>query len=269
MPRVPIETDKDPRIEPFCSVRERDLARTHDAFLAEGENVLGVLLEAPGFVLQACLFSEHKAESLAPRVLERFPDVPVYVAPQAVMDRIAGFPIHRGVLSLVARRGDADAPALLQPPGPRLVLGLVGLSNHDNVGGLFRTAVAFGADGILLDRGTCDPLYRKAVRVSVGGALRVPFARVETGDHMLELLKAHGFETYALSPAGSIDLHELEVGPRVALLLGAEGPGLPDHILQKTQTVRISMRPKGATFDSLNVTVAGSIALHALCKGSP
>jgi tRNA G18 (ribose-2'-O)-methylase SpoU len=227
-----------------------------------------VLLEAPAFELRACLFSSHKAETLAPRVLERFPDVPVYVAPQAVMDRIAGFPIHRGVLSLVARRSGDDAAGLLGAPGPRLVLGLVGLSNHDNVGGLFRSAAAFGADLVLLDQGTCDPLYRKAVRVSVGGALRVPFAKVPSGDHMLELLQAHGFETYALSPAGAVDLHALRVGPRVALLLGAEGPGLPQHLLRKTNTVRISMSPKGGAFDSLNVTVAGSIALHALRKGS-
>jgi tRNA G18 (ribose-2'-O)-methylase SpoU len=97
--------------------------------------------------------------------------VPAYVAPQDVLSAIAGFPIHRGVLAMGRREADASAGELLAGLGPgATVLGLVGLTNHDNVGGIFRNAAAFGADAVLLDQTSCDPLYRKAIRVSVGEA---------------------------------------------------------------------------------------------------
>src|SRR5438093_11274536 len=111
-------------------------------------------------------------------------DGPIYVASQEVMDAIVGFPIHRGILAL-GERGVELEPADVLARGD-LVVGLVGLTNHDNVGGLFRSAAAFGVSGMLLDETTCDPLYRKAIRVSVGGALIVPFARSPSAASMLD-----------------------------------------------------------------------------------
>jgi tRNA G18 (ribose-2'-O)-methylase SpoU len=182
----------------------------------------------------------------------------VYVAPQEVMDAVVGFHIHRGVLAIGDRGKDVGPEAVLARGD--LVLGLVGLTNHDNVGGLFRSAAAFGASGVLLDDATCDPLYRKAIRVSVGGALVVPFARCASADAMLDALAGAGFEPIALTPRGAESLDVLRTlrGKR-ALLLGTEGEGLPDSVIARARAVRIAM---GGTMDSLNVAVAGGIALH-------
>jgi tRNA G18 (ribose-2'-O)-methylase SpoU len=136
----------------------------------------------------------------------------------------------------------------------------VGLANHDNVGGLFRNAAAFGADGVLLDMESCDPLYRKAIRVSVGAALSVPFARLPV-DAMLDRLDAAAITPIALSPSGPVTLDDFEPPPRSALIVGAEGPGLPAEILSRCQTLRIGM---ATGWDSLNVATATGIALHHL-----
>ncbi len=192
-------------------------------------------------------------------------ELPVYVAPQPVMDQVVGFPIHRGVLA-VAERGPARSPAALLDglgPGPRQILVLSQLANHDNVGGIFRNAAAFGVDAVLLDETTCDPLYRKSIRVSVGGALVVPFAQAPIAE-ILHALGTRGFTVYGLSPRGAMDLRTLQAPPRYALVLGAEGPGLPDELLAQTEPVRIDMAPG---FDSLNVSVTSGIALFALGQG--
>ena len=117
---------------------------------------------------------------------------------QSVMDEIVGFHIHRGVLALGERA--ADRVDVLS--ASRLVVGAVSVTNHDNVGGIFRNAAAFGTDAVVLDEATCDPLYRKSIRVSVGGALVVPFARVANAEAMLDALEAAGFPVYALRPRG-------------------------------------------------------------------
>jgi tRNA G18 (ribose-2'-O)-methylase SpoU len=178
------------------------------------------------------------------------------------MDRVVGFPIHRGVLAVAERGPMPAADALLDAlgPGPKRVLVLASLANHDNVGGIFRNAAAFGVDAVLLDETTCDPLYRKSIRVSVGGALVVPFTQAPIAE-ILSALAAQGFTVYGLSPQGPRDLRTLTPPPRYALLLGAEGPGLPEDLLARTEPVRIDMAPG---FDSLNVSVTAGIALFAL-----
>jgi tRNA G18 (ribose-2'-O)-methylase SpoU len=190
------------------------------------------------------------------------PEVPVYVAPHDVMSRIVGFPIHRGLLAIGRRGPERSAADLLRDlPPAATVLGLIGLANHDNVGGIFRNAAAFGAAAVLLDGTSCDPLYRKAIRVSVGAALIVPFARGGTAGELLAALDSAGFEAVALSPGGTEPLSAYRRAPRTALLLGTEGPGLPSDILARTRTVRI---PMAAGFDSLNAATASGIALHHL-----
>ncbi|MER2263813.1 TrmH family RNA methyltransferase, partial [Methylobacterium oxalidis] len=140
-----------------------------------------------------------------------------------------------------------------------------GLTNHDNVGGLFRNAAAFGADAVLLDAATCDPLYRKAIRVSAGAALAVPFARLPPGADWLALAASLGLAPVALSPGGAETLADLPALPRALLLLGTEGPGLPAGVIARARGVRIPMAPG---FDSLNVATAGAIALHHLRAAS-
>ncbi len=250
---APIASADDPRIEPYARVRERDLVRGA-RFVAEGEVVVRVLATRGRFRIESLLLEARRVEAMRD-VLDAI-DVPAYVAPQAVMDAIAGFPLHRGVLAL-GDRGDLLSPEDVAARGP-LVVGMIGLTNHDNVGGVFRSAAAFGASGVLVDAATCDPLYRKAIRVSVGGALVVPFARCASADTMLDALA--GFETFAFTPRGEETLDVLRGvrGPR-AILVGTEGDGLPEAVLARTRRVRIAM---GGSMDSLNVAVAASLALH-------
>lgn len=260
---IPIDDPDDPRIEPYRNVRDRDLRGRADAFVAEGEVVLRVLLSPRSqFQPDSVLLSEVRAVALGRVVEAAAPGVPVYVAPARIMDAIVGFPIHRGVLAL-ARRGE---PAVLgdllsTPTGPALALGLIGISNHDNVGGAFRNAAAFGASAVLLDGASCDPLYRKGIRVSVGAALTVPFWRGGSAGHLTDALGDAGFGLFALSPSGALDIACVDWPARTALLVGAEGPGLPRAVLDRIPTVTI---PMAAGHDSLNVATATGVALHTI-----
>ena len=262
---VPIDDPADPRIDPYRAVRERDLVGRRGGFVAEGEVVLNVLVRGGRHRAESVLLAEKRVEGLRP-LLERLPeDVPVYTAGQAVLDGIVGFHIHRGVLAYGRRAADLDAGALLAGlPERALVAAVFGVGNHDNIGGIFRNAAAFGAEAVLLDPGCCDPLYRKAIRVSVGAALSVPFARIPAGAAAVDLLSRHGFEALALSPEGGELLARVERPARAAVLLGAEGPGLPAEVLARARTVGI---PMAGAFDSLNVATACGIALHALVFG--
>lgn len=257
---VTIDDPADPRIAAYRDIREHDLVGREGLFIAEGEVVVKVLVGGPLHEPLSLFLAEKRLAALAD-VVDRLPDaVPVYVAPQAVMDRIAGFSIHRGILALGRRSTMPSAEALLAEAGRRAIaLVLCGIANHDNMGGLFRNAAAFGADFILLDRDCCDPLYRKAIRVSGGNALAVRFGRLERRGDPLDILAAHGFEAIALSPSGGMSLGKTPRPDRLALLFGAEGPGLPEAILRRARTVRI---PIAAGVDSLNVATASGIALH-------
>lgn len=261
MVRLTITDADDPRIEPYRSVRERDLVGRQGRFMAEGETVLRAMLRG-GRRPESVLLSERQAARLASLLDGLDPETPVHVADQAVLDAVVGFHIHRGVLAVGRRGPEPDAAAMLDGLGSEaLVAVLIGISNHDNIGGVFRNAAAFGADLVLLDPACCDPLYRKAIRVSVGGVLLVPFARTASADEALRLLTDRGFEVLAFSPSGAQALHTVPGPPRAAVLLGAEGPGLPPDLLARTRTVRITMR---GAFDSLNVAVASGIAFHHL-----
>jgi tRNA G18 (ribose-2'-O)-methylase SpoU len=258
-----VDDPEDPQLAPYRAVRERDLRGAHGPrFIAEGIVVVRLLLQSARFAAESLLLSQAKATSLADFLATLPPALPVYVAAQPVMDAIVGFPVHRGVLA-VGRRSDPPAAdtLLAAVPDPALVLGLIGLANHDNVGGIFRNAAAFGVDAVLLDDTSCDPLYRKAIRVSVGASLTVPFARDGDGASMVKRLEDRGFRVHALSPSGARKIGEVKHTGKIALLLGAEGPGLPPDILARTQTLRIPMH---AGFDSLNVATAAGIALYAL-----
>jgi tRNA G18 (ribose-2'-O)-methylase SpoU len=258
---IPVDDPADPRLAAYTAMRERDLVGRAGRFIVEGEVTLRVMLsDRARFSLESILLSPERADGLADALAARPEGVPVYVANKAVLSAVTGFPIHRGVLA-VGLAG-ADIPlAPPPPPPPRHRVGLVGLTNHDNVGGLFRNAAAFGADGVLMDGATCDPLYRKAIRVSAGAALTVPFGRLPDGAALLTFAEAHGLVPLALSPAGGETLAGLAPPPRALLLLGTEGPGLPPALMARARTVRIAM---AAGFDSLNVATAGALALHHL-----
>jgi tRNA G18 (ribose-2'-O)-methylase SpoU len=258
---IPIVDRDDPRIAHYRDVRERDLVGREGRFVVEGEVVLGVFLHSGRFAPESILVAENRLPRLEGILAEVGDHVPIYAAAGVVMDAIVGFPIHRGILAIGVRGDMPSTGQLLERLGPKaLVLAMIGLANHDNVGGIFRNAAAFGADAVLLDEGSCDPLYRKAIRVSVGGSLIVPFARGGSAEGLLDELEGRGFTPYALSPSGVTEIGEVDRSDRAALLLGAEGPGLPDAVLARTRTIRIAM---AGGFDSLNVATTSGIALHA------
>lgn len=259
---VPIDDPADPRIAAYTNIRERDLVGREGLFIAEGEVVLRVLLTRSRHQPVSLLLAEKRVEILKP-LLAKVPDgVPIYSTRQEVIDQIAGFNMHRGILAMGRRSPPQTPHALLAGLGPQsLVVCLFGIANHDNVGGIFRNAAAFGADAVILDSASCDPLYRKAIRVSVGGTLIVPFARVGPDEDLLDLVKSHGVHALALSPNGTDSLDAIRRSGRVAVLLGAEGHGLPPEILSRVRTVRI---PMAAGFDSLNVATTSGIVLHHL-----
>jgi tRNA G18 (ribose-2'-O)-methylase SpoU len=267
---VAVSDPADPRLAAYASVRERDLVARH-TFLAEGVVVLRVLVaraaqEPEAWAVRSVLLGEGREAAVAPELEALPPEVPAYVLSQHHMNELVGFPIHRGVLAEGVRLRAPTPEALSLRAGPRApVVVLVGLSNHDNVGGIFRSAAALGAAGVLLDAGTCDPLYRKALRVSVGGCLAVPYARLPTlaGGALAAWLRERDLEPLALSPGGKSELSALAPPPRAALVLGAEGPGLEPSVLTACRTVRIAMAPG---FDSLNVSVTAGIALHHLTR---
>lgn len=259
---IRIDDPRDPRIAAYRDIRERDLVRNRKRFIAEGTSVLRVLVAQRRFGVESALILENRLAGVADIVGRMPARAPVYVASSAVIDALAGFPVHRGVLAVGHRRADADAPPDADGAMAwRTVVALVGLANHDNMGAIFRNAAALGADAVLMDAQSCDPLYRKALRVSVGGVLTVPWHRFAGADVMMDWIERAGFAPAGLSPQGATALGRWRPAERTALLLGAEGPGLPKAVLARTEELRIDME---AGLDSLNVATCAAIALHHL-----
>lgn len=264
----PITDPTDPRIADYVNIREADLVKRRGAFLAESREVVRTLVLRGRFRVRSLLLAEKRVGALAD-VLGALPqEVPVYVASSEVMRAIVGFDIHRGCLAAGERGQEVSWQDLAAVPGPRRLVVLEGLANHDNVGGVFRNAACFGADAVLLDPTCADPLYRKAIRTSMGHALVVPFARGPEATSMVEGLRDLGYETFALTPrdsATTVRALQGDVPERSALVLGTEGHGLSERTLAAcARWLRIEMAPG---VDSLNVATATGIALWALRDG--
>ena len=263
---VPISRADDPRVADYLELKEGALARRSEAFIAESPEVVRRAAAQSRFPLSSLFLAEPRVEQLAEAIAQLPAGTPVYVAPQAVMNEVVGFNLHRGCLAAGRRLPAPDPAALLE--GARTVVILEALANHDNVGVIFRSAAAFGADLVLLDPRSADPLYRKAIRTSIGTSLVVPFTRLEPWPRALAALHERGFTTLALTPrADALPLEalvhgEVKLPERVALLLGTEGTGLTDEALEVARLrVKITMPPG---LDSLNVASTASIALFAL-----
>ncbi len=261
---ITIDDPADVRLSAYRDIRERDMVGREGRFVAEGKVVISVLLNAPRFQTESILVSENRLNGVA-AMLEGAPaSLPVYVASEAVLSEIAGFHVHRGVLAIGKSRPQPALGSFLDTLGSdALVVLLSDISNHDNVGSIFRNAAAFEADAVILDETCCDPLYRKSVRVSVGAALKVPFFRGGALGAILDALKHHNFGIAALSPQGQKPVSQMKFGGRRALLLGSEGHGLPGPVMQRLETWTI---PMSFAFDSLNVATASGIALFHASK---
>ena len=252
--------DVPPELDDF-----RDLARAdrrpdrpggRGLVLAEGTVVVRRLLGSP-YPPRALLGVARRIDDLAPELAGV--DVPALVADADTMAAVVGFHLNRGVLASADRAPVPDLAALLATAGRVAVL--EGVNDHENLGSLFRNAAALGVDAVLLAPGCADPLYRRSVRVSMGHVLRVPFV-AGTWDELAGALRAAGFVLGALTPSGDTPPAALAYASRVALVLGAEGPGLSDEALALADhRVRI---PMAAGVDSLNVATAGAVAFAAV-----
>jgi len=261
----------DPRVSVYESVSDAELLRQRGQFVAEGRLVVERLIAEGRYAIQSVLLSEAAYRALEPALETLDRDVPVYVCAGGDFLGITGYDVHRGCLALAERPAPLSLDALLRHA--EVIVALEGVTNADNVGGVFRNAAAFGADAVLLDGASCDPLYRKAIRTSMAATLRVPFARLadraSEWPSALAALRARGFTLVALTPADSArDLDEFAASPRparFALLLGSEGPGLSDaSSAVADHHVRIPVNPD---VDSLNLAVAAGIALYRLSTG--
>ena len=249
----------DPRLADFRDLtradRRPDRPGGRGLVLAEGVPVVQRLL-ASAYPLRAVLGVPPRLAALASDLAEV--TAPVYQASADLMAEVVGFHLTRGVLASADRAPEPAVPELLARA--RRVLVLEGVNDHENLGALFRNAAALGIDAVLLGPRCADPLYRRSVRVSMGHVLRVPFARVER----LAPLRAAGFTVLALTPhPTAVPLSTVDpAAPRLALLVGAEGPGLsPEALAAADLLVRI---PMAEGVDSLNVATAAAIAIHHL-----
>lgn len=257
---IRVEDPADPRLADFRDLNNADRRPDRPGgtglVIAEGVPVVRRLLASP-YPIRAVM-------GVADRVRElhaELPDVPAYVVAFPTMDAVVGFHLNRGVLASADRARAPDLATVLAEA--RRVVVLEGVNDHENLGAIFRNAAALGGDAVLLTDRCADPLYRRSVRVSMGHVLRVPFLTVKPVLRAIAALHERGFAVAALTPGSpSMPLCRVDRAGRLALMVGAEGPGLSRRALAGADLrVRIPMPPG---VDSLNVATAAAIALYAL-----
>jgi tRNA G18 (ribose-2'-O)-methylase SpoU len=287
-PLVHIGSSDDPRLDLYRRLND-PAARTrlesdHSVFVVEGRIAVGRLLTSR-YMTHSLLLDDHQLTAASGLVMgARARGATVFVASREVLADTVGFALHRGIVAVGNRPSPTDPARLLDhiaasrplPSPPARVAVLEGLNDHENIGALFRNAAAFGLAGVFLDPTCADPLYRRSIRVSVGHALHMPFARFARWPGGLDQLRNAGFIIASLAPAPPTDVavpvlslsefRSLRIhsgqNPGVALLLGAEGPGLTSSALGASDVVlRI---PMAAGVDSINVATAAAVAFHAL-----
>lgn len=248
----------DPRLDDYRDVRDDRLRARGGAFAVESREVVRRCLRERRFHLRSLLLTEPALETLRD-LLDA--STTVYVAPNDLIRDVVGYNFHRGCMG-IAERGAPLALDTVLAGAPRTVIVCERLSNPDNVGGVLRNAMAFGAGAVVLSPGCADPLSRKVVRVSIGAALRVPSVEVAEWPAALARTRAAGFTIVALTTRDGRDLRTLAAPSRLALLVGSEGHGLTDAALAHAD-LRATI-PMAAGVDSLNVVVACGIALDRL-----
>jgi len=256
----PVTDPGDPRVADYVGLTDVVRRAKHEPsagfFLAEGELVMRRALRA-GYVPRSLLVAANRVDSLPPEL--RGLRCPTFVASYDVLEAVTGFDVHRGTLGSFGRRPLPTAEQLLA--GSTRVVVLEDVNNHTNLGAVFRSAAGLGIDAVLLNPTCCDPLYRRAVRVSMGEVFALPYAYLDAWPAGLGVVRDAGFRVLALTPApDAVRLEEVKLGTRerVALLLGAEGPGLSAQAMAASDLrVRI---PMAAGVDSLNIAAAAAVA---------
>jgi tRNA G18 (ribose-2'-O)-methylase SpoU len=250
----------DPRLVYYRDLQDRRLADQEGRFVAESELIVRKLLQSP-VETESVLLTSPRLASLEPLLSSLSADFPVYVVPQATMDRIAGFHVHRGCLA-IARR-----PQRTIPEDARLIGICVDLVDVDNLGAMARNAAAFGVDALVLSPKCADPFYRKAVRTSAGAVLTLPIVRATHWPHDLENLRQRGFTLMgaALSPR-AIPLTQSPRPARAAVLFGSEGPGLDGPTMDLCDTLVTIPMAESPAVDSLNVATAAAVIFFHLTQ---
>jgi tRNA G18 (ribose-2'-O)-methylase SpoU len=261
-----VTDERDERLRPFVAVRDPELAARDGVFVAEGREVVRRVLRSCRHRVRSLLVSGAALAALHEDLGALSPDVPVLEIPHELTERLTGFHIHRGCLALVERPAARAWREVAEEAGRRPLVVLEDVGNPDNVGGVFRNARALGAGGVLLNDRCSDPLYRKAIRTSMGAAIEVPFAVIAPWPDSIDALRGVGWHVVALvpgAPAGVVECRARTAATAgVAVLAGHEGQGLSAGARARAdEEVAIRMAP-GA--DSLNVSVAVAIALHEL-----
>ncbi|WBU38570.1 TrmH family RNA methyltransferase [Homoserinibacter sp. YIM 151385] len=261
---VPVSDPADERLADYLRLTDVVLRRLQEPvdglYIAESTRVVERAIRA-GHVPRSVLTQEKWLEELTPLV-EPF-DVPVYVGESAVLEQVTGYTMHRGALASMHRPPLRPVEEVLRDASRVVVIEDV--VDHTNVGAIFRAAAGLGADAVLITPRCADPLYRRAVRVSMGTVLQVPWTRLADWPEGAEQLHAAGFEIAALALAdGAVDLRDYAASApdRVALLLGTEGDGLSREALAGAD--RVVTIPMSHGVDSLNVAAASAVALWSL-----
>ncbi len=263
MPRIPIDDLDDPRLAIYRSLKTTNLTRGLDQFVVEGEKLVTRLLESR-FPLVSILATDRHLPALSFNVPE---DVPVFVVPHERMDRLVGFPFHRGVLACAERRpGPAIEEIISSRPPPVFLVVCPKLSDPENLGAIARIGDVFDIDAILTGEECPDPFSRRVLRVSMGSVLRVPVVKSDQlADVVHSLIHRFDLRLYAAVPdPTAVPFEQVALPPRSALVLGDEDRGIDSEWLAVChQRITIPMR-KGAR--SLNVAVAAGILIHGLLR---
>jgi tRNA G18 (ribose-2'-O)-methylase SpoU len=252
----------DPRLADYVRLTDvhlrRSLEATHGLFIAEGEKVIRRAIAA-GYPVRSFLVADDKLATIADAA--RLVDAPLYVLPAEQVAQLTGYRVHRGALASMQRLPVPAAADVLA--GARRVVVLEDIVDHANVGAVFRCVAALGFDAVLLAPRCADPLYRRALKVSMGAVLQVPYARLSDWRDGLAGLRAAGFRLLALTPdPAAIPIAAVPPPDRLALLIGTEGTGLSDRwVAAADQAVRI---PMSRGVDSLNVAAATAVACYLL-----
>lgn len=254
---IEVTDPADPRLRDFTGLRDAQLRRSGERFIAEGVKIIERAFAA-GCRPRGMLLQPRWLEGLTP-LLDRWPDVPVHVASEAMIEEVSGFHVHRGALGSFDRPAEAPWESILTA---RRLLVCEEIVDHANLGAIVRVGLGLGWDGLVLSHGSADPLYRRAIKASMGGSLELPWVRLGPGEGP-ERLRAAGLTLIAatLSPR-AVALPEVTVPGRVALLLGTEGAGLSRDWQDAADLhVRIPMTDR---VDSLNVATAAAILAYEL-----
>ena len=260
-----ISSIQDPRVAVFATMTETQLRNRLNAeqglFIAESPKVIRVAISA-GYEPQALLCEQKHIDGDAADIIQRYPEMPVYTGSRDLLSQLTGYTLTRGVLCAMRRKPERPVAEICKDA--RRIVVIQGVVDTTNIGAIFRSAAALGIDAVLLTRDSCDPLNRRAVRVSMGTVFLVPWTWL---DAPVSSLHDIGFRTAAMALTDNsiaLDNPQLKAEPRLAIIMGTEGDGLPHTtIAESDYVVRI---PMAHSVDSLNVAAAAAVAFWELCK---